>query len=57
MGHDALADFTALAIILDQAEVSVITGLGLSKEHRGFYYTTIVPISMLQSQEKNALTR
>jgi hypothetical protein len=34
MQHDALADFTALAIILDQAEVSVIAGFGLAKEHR-----------------------
>jgi hypothetical protein len=35
MQDDALADLPGVAIILDQAEISVITGFGLAKEHRG----------------------
>jgi hypothetical protein len=35
MQDNALADLPAVAIILDQAEISVITAFGLAKEHRG----------------------
>ncbi len=34
MQHDALPDLPAGAIIFDQAEISVITRLGLAEEHR-----------------------
>jgi len=32
--YDALANSSALPIVLDQAEVSVGAGLGLAEEHR-----------------------